>query len=152
MSLRLFCRREAVKRLHGPLIAGADTSVKGQAALPSGTMSSTITLEPYRGDWSADDKDANFKAEVACYSTADPVPTLTNLSRGTGIPVGSLARYILVKWAASGSEALMATGPIVLAQMRQKIEEAESADTSEARLDAYRALREIVSWLTLGDK
>ena len=121
-------------------------------ALLSKTMASTITLAPYRGAWSADDKDANFKAEVAGYSTADPIPTLENLSRGTGIPLGSLARYILVKWAASGSEALMATGPIVLAQMREKIEEAERAGTDVARLEAYHALRQIVTWLALGDK
>lgn len=113
-------------------------------------VSSTITLCPYRDPWLAGDRDANFKAEVACYSTADPLPTLENLSRVTGIPVGCLARYILVKWAASGSEALMAMGPIVLTQMQQQIEEAEAANTGEARLKAYQALRQIVSWLAMG--
>ena len=97
-------------------------------------MAPTITLTPYRQEWSADDRDANFKSEVACYTTADPLPTLENLSRDTGIPVGCLARYILVKWTASGSEALMAMGPIVLTQMQQQIDEAETAGTDEARL------------------
>jgi hypothetical protein len=114
-------------------------------------MASTITLEPYRASWSAEDRDANFKAEVACYTTADPLPTLENLSHGTGIPVGCLARYILVKWTASNAEALMAIGPIVLSQMRQQIDEAESVGTDEAKLNAYHALRQIVTWLALGD-
>jgi len=113
-------------------------------------VSSTITLAAYRDTWPAEDRDANFKAEVACYTTADPLPTLENLSRGTGIPVGCLARYVLVKWTASGSEALMAMGPIVLTQMQQQIEEAESAATDEARLRAYEALRQIISWLAMG--
>jgi hypothetical protein len=113
-------------------------------------MAPTITLTPYRGVWSADDRHANFKSEVACYSTADPLGTLENLSSGTGIPVGCLARYILVKWTASGSEALMAMGPIVLTQMQQQVEEAEAAGTDDARLRAYHALRQIVSWLALG--
>ena len=67
-------------------------------------------LAPYRDTWPADDPDANFKAEVACYTSADPLPTLENLSRNTGIPVGCLARYILVKWTASGSEAPKRSG------------------------------------------
>jgi hypothetical protein len=113
-------------------------------------MPPTITLASYRDAWPADDRDANFKSEVACYSTADPLPTLENLSRGTGIPVGCLARYILVKWTASNSEALMAMGPIVLTQMQQKVEEAEAANTDDARLRAYQALRQIVSWLAMG--
>lgn len=124
----------------------------GEVKLPIilSAMAPTITLTPYRDSWPADDRDANFKSEVACYTTADPLPTLENLSRGTGIPVGSLARYILVKWTASGSEALMAMGPIVLAQMQQQFEEAEAVGTDEARLQAYQALRQIVSWLAMG--
>jgi hypothetical protein len=114
-------------------------------------MAPTITLIPYREKWSADDRDANFKSEVACYTTADPLPTLQNLSHGTGIPVGCLARYILVKWTASGAEALMAMGPIVLSQMQQQIAEAEAANTDEARLRAYEALRQMISWLASPD-
>jgi hypothetical protein len=41
-------------------------------------------------------------------------------------------------------------GPIVLTQMQQQIEEAEAANTGEARLKAYQALRQIVSWLAMG--
>ena len=80
-----------------------------------------MRLEPFRDTWPADDPHANFKAEVANYTTADPMPTLERLSEGTGIPVGSLVRYVLVKWAASGSEAMLAMGPIVFEQMRQHV-------------------------------
>jgi hypothetical protein len=51
-------------------------------------------------------------------------------------------------------------GPIVLAQMQEKprrnirrlagIDEAETANTDDARLRAYEALRQIVSWLAMG--
>ena len=115
-------------------------------------MSNPIELQRYTDAWSPADRDANFKAEVACYTAADPLPTLQNLSRGTGIPLGCLARYILVKWAASGSEAMMSIGPIVLRQMQDQIDAAETTGTDEARLAAYAALRQIIGWLALGDK
>ena len=113
-------------------------------------MPATIVLLPYRDTWPEGDQHANFKSEVACYSTADPMPTLENLSRGTGIPIGCLARYILVKWSASNAEALMAVGPIVFAQMKERVERAEAAGTDEARLGAYDALRQIIGWLAHG--
>jgi hypothetical protein len=113
-------------------------------------MAAAITLEQYLDTWAASDRDANFKAEVACYTVADPLPTIETLSRNTGIPVGCLVRFVLVKYAASGSEALMAIGPIVLQQMQQQVEKAEAAGTAEARLEAYDALRQIVEWLRRG--
>ena len=106
-----------------------------------------IALTVYDGDWPADDPDANFKREVAEYSRADPLETLHGLAARTGIPVGALARYALVKWSAEGSEALLALGPRTVARMQRVIAEAEDVDTPEARLDAYEALRAIVSWL-----
>ncbi len=111
-----------------------------------------MRLEPFRDTWPPDDPHANFKAEVANYTTADPMPTLQRLSEGTGIPVGSLVRYVLVKWAASGSEALLAMRPIVFEQMRQHVARAEEADTDAARLQAYEALRSMVSWLAAGNE
>jgi hypothetical protein len=109
-----------------------------------------IELAPYRDTWPPDDPHANFKAEVANYTTADPLPTLVRLSAGTGIPVESLIRYVLVKWAASGSEAMLAMGPIVFQQMRDIVEAAESDGRDEARLKAYDALKQIVTWLAAG--
>lgn len=108
-----------------------------------------MILEPYRDTWAADDRHANFKADVACYTAADPLPTLENLSKGTGIPVGCLIRYVLVKWAASGSEALLAMGPIVFRQMRDHVQQAEGNGSDAAKLKAYAALKEMVAWLSL---
>ena len=109
-----------------------------------------MELKPYRDTWQADDRHANFKAEVACYSVADPLPALENLSAGSGIPVECLVRYVLVKWAASGSEALMAMGPIVFEQMREHVRRAEAAGSDVARVEAYERLRSMISWLGAG--
>lgn len=106
-----------------------------------------MQLRPYRDTWTADDPHANFKSEVANYTTADPLPTLERLSAGTGIPVDCLIRYVLVKWAASGSEALLAMRPIVFEQMREHVALAESTGTDAARLRAYTALRDMIAWL-----
>ena len=106
-----------------------------------------MNLQHYQDRWEPDDPHANFKSEVACYTAADPLPTLENLSRGTGIPVGCLVRYVLVKYAASGSEAVLAMEPIVFRQMREHVERAESAGSDEARLRAYAALRDMIAWL-----
>ena len=109
-----------------------------------------MELHPYEDTWEADDPHANFKEEVALYSVADPLPTLENLSKDTGIPVPALIRYILVKYTASGSEAVLAMTPYVLRQMQDHINKAENAGTNEARLAAYEALGQMISWLTMG--
>ena len=72
------------------------------------------------------------------------------LSRATGIPASCLIRYVLVKYAASGADALLTMTPIVLQQMEQHIQQAEAADSDQARLNAYNALRQMVTWLKLG--
>ena len=112
-----------------------------------------MDMQPYRDSWPPDDPHANLKAEVSCYTAADPLPTLENLSRMTGIPVGCLVRYVLVKYAASGSEAsmaMMAQDPIVFRQMREHIARAEEDGGDEAKLKAYAALKEIIAWLGAG--
>ncbi len=109
-----------------------------------------IELEPYQDSWAEDDPHANFKSEVAMYSLLDPLPTLQNLSRHTGIPVPTLIRYVLVKYAASNAEALLTMTPIVLQQMETQISTAEAVGTDAARLHAYEALRQIISWLRAG--
>jgi hypothetical protein len=96
-----------------------------------------------------DDPHANFRAEVECYAAADPRPTLENLSALTGVPVERLIRYVLVKYAASGSDALLAMEPIVFRQMREHVAKAEAEGTDAARLRAYDALRQMVAWLGL---
>ena len=44
----------------------------------------------------------------------DPMPTFEALAEETGIPVGDLVHYALVRWTASGSEALMSIEPQAL--------------------------------------
>jgi dihydrofolate synthase / folylpolyglutamate synthase len=95
----------------------------------------------------SEDPHANFKAEVACYTAADPMPTLENLSRLTGIPAERLIRYVLVKYAASGTDALLSMDPIVFRQMRDQVRRAEEEGTDAAKLRAYEALRQMVGWL-----
>lgn len=109
-----------------------------------------MELYPYQEQWQDDDPHANFKADVALYTVADPLPTLENLSLATGIPVACLVRYVLVKYAASGADALLTMTPIVLQQMEQHVEKAEAADTDAARLEAYAALRQMITWLKIG--
>ncbi len=109
-----------------------------------------MELYPYTESWDETDPHANFKADVAHYTIVDPIPTLEGLCRATGVPVPCLARYVLVKYAASGADAMLAMGPLVLRQMQDHIDSAEMADTAEARLKAYDALRQIVSWLQAG--
>jgi hypothetical protein len=106
-----------------------------------------VDLVPYRDTWPAGDPHANYKAEVACYTTADPLPTLENLSKATGIPVGSIVRYVLVKYAASASDARLAMGPVVFRQMKDLVQRAEAESTDAARLRAYAALKDMISWL-----
>jgi len=100
-------------------------------------------------DLHASDPHANFRAEVECYAAADPRPTLENLSALTGVPVERLTQYVLVKYAASASDALLAMEPIVFRQMREHVAKAEAEGTDAARLHAYEALRQMVAWLAL---
>lgn len=109
-----------------------------------------MNLKALSGSWDKNDPHANFKEEVALYSVADPLPTVVNLSKDTGIPVPALIRYILVKYTASGSDAVLAMTPYALRQMQDHIHKAEEANTNEARLAAYEALRQMIHWLTIG--
>ena len=108
-----------------------------------------VTLDVYEGPWNSDDKDSNIKKEVSFYSSVDPMPTLDRMSQTINIPVGALVRYILVKWAASGSEGLLEVGPRVVRQLEDVVRQAESDNTDEARLQAYNRLSQIISWLAV---
>ena len=120
-----------------------------RAGSPDAGEGRWVLLQPYDGSWAEDDRNANFKQQVAIYSKADPMTTLDRMSRNQDVPVGALARYVLAKWAASGSDGLLEVGPIVLRQMQDVVEKAESLDTREARLEAYESLRQIISWLAV---
>ena len=107
----------------------------------------TLVLEAYEGSWPDDDPDAGFRSMVREYSRLDPLVTLETLSRNKNIPLGALVKFILARYSASGSEALMEMGSLVVRQMAEIVEQAEDEATDRARLEAYAALKAIVSWL-----
>ena len=110
-------------------------------------MSRRIALGIYKGPWRKDDKDANFKQEVAQYCRIDPMSTLDRLSQSLNIPVGALVRYILVKWASAGSAALLDMGPLIVRQMGDVVRRTELVGSDKSRLEAYNRLAQIISWL-----
>lgn len=109
-----------------------------------------VRLVRWTGPWAEDDPDANLKVDVAAYAGLEPLTTLTNLARNVDVPVGALVRYVLAKWASGGSEGLLEVGPSTVARLAATVAEAEAAGTDEARLAAYRVLREVVGWLEHG--
>ena len=86
---------------------------------------STVTLERFVWHEDPEDKDANFKRDVALYTNDDPMPTVRRLSNNLNIPAGAVIRYILCKWAASGSDALLETGADMVEKMSLIFKEAE---------------------------
>jgi hypothetical protein len=108
-----------------------------------------IVLEGWTGPWAPDDPDANFKADVALYALVDPLSTIRNLSRALDVPVGAVCHYVLAKWATGGSGGLLELGPTTTRRLAALCDDAEAVGTDDARLDAYRALRDQLSWLRL---
>lgn len=106
-----------------------------------------MRLERWSGRWDADDRDANFKADVALYSRLDPLSTVTRLGGALGIPVGALVRYVLARWASGAADGVLEIGPSTLERMWDACERAEAAGTDEERLAAYEQLRQMVSWM-----
>ncbi len=107
----------------------------------------TVRLTRWTGPWADDDPDANFKAEVAAYSRLDPLQTIGALGANIGVPVGSLVRYVLARWATGGSAGLLEVGPTMVGRLWEPIERAEAAGDDDARLAAYHQLRQMVGWL-----
>jgi Family of unknown function (DUF6027) len=108
-----------------------------------------VALEAWDGPWEPDDPDANYKAEIALYATQDPMTTLRPLAEAIHVPVGAIARYVLARYATSGSGALLELGPSMVHQLWDPIAIAEEEGTDSARLAAYDQLRQMVSWLRL---
>lgn len=108
-----------------------------------------VRLERWTGPWADDDPDANFKADIALHSLADPLATIAVLSENIGVPVGALCRYVLVRWASEGSAGLLELGPHMVERLAGVCDTAEAAGTDEARLAAYHQLRQMLAWLRL---
>ena len=104
-----------------------------------------IKLEPWLGTWDDDEPHANFKAEVALWSKADPMETLEPFSELVGIPVGAVCRSVLARWAAEGSAGKLELGPAMVDRLWSVCEKA--GDDESAQLAAFDQLRQMLSWL-----
>jgi N-glycosylase/DNA lyase len=80
-----------------------------------------------------------FAEVVEASKLQDPRETFEKLSEETGIPVDDLIHHALVRWAAAGSEALMAVEPAVLREL--------SAARDRSDWDAVAGL---IDWLRSG--
>ena len=109
----------------------------------------TVTLDSWTGPWPAGDPDANFKSEIALYAHVDPLTTIENLAANVNVPVGAIVRYVLARWATGGSGGILELGPSMINRLAAVCDEAEAADTNDARLAAYDQLRQMIAWLQL---
>lgn len=109
-----------------------------------------IELVSWTGPVPPEHPDANFLADVATYSLADPLATLQRLADAVGLPVGALARSVLAKWVAAGSDGLLEAGPTAITRLRTIVAAAEEEGTDQARLAAYDELARQLSWLGHG--
>jgi len=69
------------------------------------------------------------------------------MSTNVGLPVGALARYVLARYATSGSGGLLEIGPSMVSRLWEPTQEAEAGGTDIARLAAYDQLRQMLEWL-----
>lgn len=114
---------------------------------PGTEQEPVVRLVRWDGPWPDDDPDANFKADIAAFSLLDPLETLRGLEENLHIPIGALARAILARWASEGSSALLELGPSMVERLWAVTQEADQAATDEERLEIYRRLAGMISWL-----
>jgi hypothetical protein len=86
-----------------------------------------------------DHPDRKFIEAVKAAAAVDPTPAVRQLARNVGLTPEEIVHYVLVQWAASGAEALMATSPLALRQLKA------AADAGD-----LEKVRGIVSWLLSG--
>lgn len=110
-------------------------------------MGEDVRLDGWTGPWDDDDKDANFKSDVALYSRTDPLKTVRGLADDTGIPVGAIVHYVLARWASEGASGLLEIGPTMTRRLHQVSVDAQTVGTDEARLAAFDTLSQMISWL-----
>ena len=80
-----------------------------------------------------------FARQAEASLAADPRPTFENLSETTGVPVGVLVHYALVRWASAGAEALLAVEPQVLRDL-----------FAARRREDWAAVAGMIDWLEAG--
>ena len=104
-----------------------------------------ISLETWSGPWDDHDPHANFKAEVALWSKADPMETLEPFAEMVGVPVGAVCRSVLARWAGEGSAGKLELGPAMVDRLWSVCEQA--GDDEAAQLAAFDQLKQMLSWL-----
>ncbi len=85
------------------------------------------------------DPNGTFRSDVELSKHVDPLPTLENLARSTGLPFDDVVHHALVRYASSGAEALLSIDPHVL---RRLIEARKAED--------WAAVAGIIDWLEAG--
>ncbi len=86
-----------------------------------------------------EDPHAAFRQDVAASRLVDPMPALRRLSELTSVPVDDLVHHALVRWTTSGSEALLALGPIALRDL-----------AAARRAGDWEKVAGIIDWLEAG--
>lgn len=87
----------------------------------------------------ADDGNQNFRDDVARSLRIDPRPTLENLAKSTGLTYEEVAHHVLVRYASSGAEALLALEPQALRQL-----------IDAAKANEWEKVGAIIEWLEAG--
>ena len=82
-----------------------------------------------------------FAADAERSLEVDPMPTLENLSRETGVPVDTLVHHALVRWTSAGAEALMAVEPQALRDL-----------IAARKREDWASVAGIVDWLEAGSE
>ena len=85
------------------------------------------------------DPDQPFRDDVALSRLVDPMPTLENLARNTGLSPADVVHHALVRYASAGAAALLAIDPDAL---RQLIEARRAED--------WPKVAGIIDWLAAG--
>jgi uncharacterized protein (TIGR00290 family) len=85
------------------------------------------------------DPEGRFRSDVELSRQVDPRPTFENLARSTGLAYDDVVHHALVRYASSGSEALLSIDPSAL---RRLIEARKAED--------WTAVAGIIDWLEAG--
>jgi len=90
---------------------------------------------------SAEDPNQNFRDSVALSRLVDPMPTLENLARNTGLTYDDVAHHALVRYASSGAEALLAMEPQALLDL-----------IAARKAEDWAKVGAVIDWLEAGLK
>lgn len=85
------------------------------------------------------DPNQPFRDEVALSRLVDPMPTLENLARNTGLAVADVVHHALVKYASGGAAALLAIDPPALLEL-----------IAARRAEDWRKVGGLIDWLAAG--